>query len=94
MTDEDWNKTTQYCQSWKNVNCRVNMINEKKYVEAQNNVAVDIQYYYNRWLIIVFFVNIFSKETTNTKNNKKSKTLNNKWITEIECFEVKRVKKI
>ena len=78
MIDENWDKTTQCCQFLKNVNYRVNTINEKKYVKAQNNVAVNIQYRYDRWLIIVLFINISSKETTNTKSNKKNKTLNNR----------------
>ena len=94
MIDEDWNKITQCCQFLRDVNCCVNTIGEEKYVKTQNNVAVDIQYRYDRWLIVVFFVNISSKETTNTKSNKKSKTLNNKWITKIKCFEVRRVEKI
>ena len=93
MIDENWDKTTQCCQSLRNVSCRVNTINEEKYVETQNNVAIDIQYRYDRWLIVILSVNIFSKKTTNTKSNKKSKTLNNKWITEIECFEIKCVEK-
>ena len=42
MIDENWNKTTQCCQSLKDVSCRVNTINGKKYVETQNNVAADI----------------------------------------------------
>ena len=78
MIDEDWDKTTQCCQSLKNVSCRVNTINEEKYVEAQNSVAIDIQYRYDRWLIVVLSANISSKKITDTKNNKKSKTLNNK----------------
>ena len=94
MTDEDWDKTTQCCQFLKDVSCCVNTINEEKYVETQNSVATDIQYRYNRWLIVVLSVNISSKETTNTRNNKKNKTLNNKWITEIKCFEIRRVEKI
>ena len=94
MIDENWNKITQCCQSLKDVNCRVNMISEEKYVEAQNSVAVNIQYRYDRWLIIVLSINIFLKETINTRNNKKDKTLNNKWVTEIECFEIKRVERI
>ena len=72
----------------------MNIINEKKYVETQDNVAVEVQYHYNRWLIVVFIINIFSKKTINTRNNKKSKTLNNRWVTEIECFKIKRVEKI
>ena len=94
MIDEDWDKTTQCCQFLKDVNCRVNTIDEEKYVETQNNVAIDIQYRYNRWLIVVLSVNISSKRTINTRNNKKSKTLNNRWITEIECFEIRRVERI
>ena len=70
------------------------MINEKKYVKAQNSVTVDIQYCYDHWLIIVFFVNISSKKTTDIKSNKKDKVLNNRWITKIECFEIKRVEKV
>ena len=94
MIDEDWNKITQCCQSLKNVSCRVNMINEKKYVEAQNNVAIDIQYCYDCWLIVILSVSISSKEIINTKNNKKSKILNNKWVTKIKCFKIRRVEKI
>ena len=42
MIHEDWDKTTQYYQFLKNVNCCVNTINEEKNVETQNNVAVNI----------------------------------------------------